>query len=138
MRNAREQRNIRWCRDHRRTVTSGRARAAVTLNAMGVPTATTSTSESLESIGCSPILPALASARVCLVAAGMDGALPPSSRDSFTHRLSACRHRGTGVAQGEWSRSTPCSRVAVPALRRHIDNGFGAACCAKIWEQQTD
>ena len=134
VRNSREQRNIPLVP----VITAGTAdipvalEAAVTLNAMGVPTATHFDVGVAGIHRLQSILPELGSARVCIVVAGMDGALPAVVA-GLVHApvIGVPTSVGTGVAQGGMVALNTMLASCSPGVGVvNIDNGFGAACLA--------
>jgi NCAIR mutase (PurE)-related protein len=106
--------------------------AAVTLDAMGVPTATHFDVGVAGIHRLQSILPELAGARVCIVAAGMDGALPAVVA-GLVHApvIGVPTSVGTGVAQGGMvALNTMLASCSPGVAVVNIDNGFGAACLA--------
>jgi NCAIR mutase (PurE)-related protein len=134
VRNAREKRNIPVIP----VITAGTAdipvaqEAAVTLDAMGVPT-TTHFDVGVAGIHrLQSILPELTSARVCIVVAGMDGALPAVVAGLVRAPvIGVPTSVGTGVAQGGMvALNTMLASCSPGVAVVNIDNGFGAACLA--------
>ena len=106
--------------------------AAVTLDAMGVPTSTHFDVGVAGIHRLQAILPELAGARVCIVAAGMDGALPAVVA-GLVHApvIGVPTSVGTGVAQGGMvALNTMLASCSPGVAVVNIDNGFGAACLA--------
>lgn len=106
--------------------------AATILNAMGVPT-TTHFDVGVAGIHrLQAILPELESARVCIVAAGMDGALPAVVAGLLRAPvIGVPTSVGTGVAQGGTVALHTMLASCSPGLAVvNIDSGFGAACLA--------
>jgi NCAIR mutase (PurE)-related protein len=106
--------------------------AAVTLDAMGVPIATHFDVGVAGIHRLQSILPELAGARVCIVAAGMDGALPAVVA-GLVHApvIGVPTSVGTGVAQGGMvALNTMLASCSPGVAVVNIDNGFGAACLA--------
>jgi NCAIR mutase (PurE)-related protein len=106
--------------------------AAVTLDAMGVPTATHFDVGVAGIHRLQAILPELAGARVCIVAAGMDGALPAVVAGLVRAPvIGVPTSVGTGVAQGGMvALNTMLASCSPGVAVVNIDNGFGAACLA--------
>jgi NCAIR mutase (PurE)-related protein len=106
--------------------------AAVTLEAMGVPTATHFDVGVAGIHRLQSILPELAGARVCIVAAGMDGALPAVVAGLVQAPvIGVPTSVGTGVAQGGMvALNTMLASCSPGVAVVNIDNGFGAACLA--------
>jgi NCAIR mutase (PurE)-related protein len=106
--------------------------AAVTLDAMGVPTATHFDVGVAGIHRLQSILPELAGARVCIVAAGMDGALPAVVAGLVQAPvIGVPTSVGTGVAQGGMvALNTMLASCSPGVAVVNIDNGFGAACLA--------
>jgi NCAIR mutase (PurE)-related protein len=106
--------------------------AAVTLDAMGVPTATHFDVGVAGIHRLQSILPELAGARVCIVAAGMDGALPAVVAGLVQAPvIGVPTSVGTGVAQGGMvALNTMLASCSPGVAVVNIDNGFGAACVA--------
>jgi NCAIR mutase (PurE)-related protein len=106
--------------------------AATTLEAMGVPTS------DYFDVGVAGIhrlqaaLPELGSARVCIVVAGMDGALPAVVAGLVRAPvIGVPTSVGTGVAQGGMvALNTMLASCSPGVAVVNIDNGFGAACLA--------
>ena len=134
VRNAREKRNIPVIP----VITAGTAdipvalEAAVTLDAMGVPTATHFDVGVAGIHRLQSILPELTSARVCIVVAGMDGALPAVVAGLVRAPvIGVPTSVGTGVAQGGMvALNTMLASCSPGVAVVNIDNGFGAACLA--------
>jgi len=106
--------------------------AAVTLDAMGVPTSTHFDVGVAGIHRLQSILPELAGARVCIVAAGMDGALPAVVA-GLVHApvIGVPTSVGTGVALGGMvALNTMLASCSPGVAVVNIDNGFGAACLA--------
>lgn len=106
--------------------------AATILNAMGVPT-TKHFDVGVAGIHrLQAILPELESARVCIVAAGMDGALPAVVAGLLRAPvIGVPTSVGTGVAQGGTVALHTMLASCSPGLAVvNIDSGFGAACLA--------
>ena len=106
--------------------------ASTTLDAMGIPTATHFDVGIAGIHRLQSILPELTAARVCIVVAGMDGALP-----GVVAGLLRCpvigvpTSVGTGVAQGGLVALNTMLATCSPGVAVvNIDNGFGAACLA--------
>jgi pyridinium-3,5-biscarboxylic acid mononucleotide synthase len=106
--------------------------AAITLDAMGIPTATHFDVGVAGIHRLQSILPELASARVCIVAAGMDGALPAVVAGLVRAPvIGVPTSVGTGVAQGGMvALNTMLASCSPGVAVVNIDNGFGAACLA--------
>jgi NCAIR mutase (PurE)-related protein len=134
VRNPREKRNIPVVP----VITAGTAdipvalEAAITLDAMGVPTATHFDVGVAGIHRLQSILPEIASARVCIVAAGMDGALPAVVAGLVRAPvIGVPTSVGTGVAQGGMvALNTMLASCSPGVAVVNIDNGFGAACLA--------
>ncbi|MFN2637378.1 MAG: nickel pincer cofactor biosynthesis protein LarB [Gemmatimonadaceae bacterium] len=106
--------------------------AATTLNAMGVPT-TTHFDVGVAGIHrLQSVLPELRAARVCIVVAGMDGALPAVVAGLLRAPvIGVPTSVGTGVAQGGMVALNTMLATCSPGIGVvNIDNGFGAACLA--------
>jgi pyridinium-3,5-biscarboxylic acid mononucleotide synthase len=106
--------------------------AAVTLEAMGVPT-TSHFDVGVAGIHrLQSVLPELAAARVCIVVAGMDGALPAVVAGLVRAPvIGVPTSVGTGVAQGGMvALNTMLASCSPGVAVVNIDNGFGAACLA--------
>lgn len=134
VRNARERRDIPVVP----VITAGTAdipvamEAVVTLDAMGVPT-TTHFDVGVAGIHrLQSILPELTAARVCIVVAGMDGALPAVVAGLVRSPvIGVPTSVGTGVAQGGMvALNTMLASCSPGVAVVNIDNGFGAACLA--------
>jgi len=106
--------------------------AATTLDAMGVPTATHFDVGVAGIHRLQSILPELTAARVCIVAAGMDGALPAVVAGLLRAPvIGVPTSVGTGVAQGGVvALNTMLASCSPGVAVVNIDNGFGAACLA--------
>ena len=106
--------------------------ASTTLDAMGVPTATHFDVGVAGIHRLQSILPELAAARVCIVAAGMDGALPAVVAGLLRAPvIGVPTSVGTGVAQGGIvALNTMLASCSPGVAVVNIDNGFGAACLA--------
>jgi NCAIR mutase (PurE)-related protein len=106
--------------------------AATTLDAMGIPTSTHFDVGVAGIHRLQSILPELASARVCIVAAGMDGALPAVVAGLLRAPvIGVPTSVGTGVAQGGMvALNTMLASCSPGVAVVNIDNGFGAACLA--------
>jgi len=106
--------------------------ASTTLEAMGVPTATHFDVGVAGIHRLQSILPELAAARVCIVAAGMDGALPAVVAGLLRAPvIGVPTSVGTGVAQGGIvALNTMLASCSPGVAVVNIDNGFGAACLA--------
>jgi NCAIR mutase (PurE)-related protein len=134
VRNPREKRNIPVIP----VITAGTAdipvalEAAVTLDAMGVPTSTHFDVGVAGIHRLQSILPELTSARVCIVVAGMDGALPAVVAGLVRAPvIGVPTSVGTGVAQGGMvALNTMLASCSPGVAVVNIDNGFGAACLA--------
>jgi NCAIR mutase (PurE)-related protein len=106
--------------------------AATTLDAMGIPTSTHFDVGVAGIHRLQSILPELAAARVCIVVAGMDGALPAVIA-GLLHApvIGVPTSVGTGVAQGGMvALNTMLASCSPGVAVVNIDNGFGAACLA--------
>jgi NCAIR mutase (PurE)-related protein len=106
--------------------------AATTLDAMGIPTSTHFDVGVAGIHRLQSILPELAAARVCIVVAGMDGALPAVVA-GLLHApvIGVPTSVGTGVAQGGMvALNTMLASCSPGVAVVNIDNGFGAACLA--------
>jgi NCAIR mutase (PurE)-related protein len=134
VRNARPRRNIPLVP----VITAGTAdipvalEAATTLEAMGVPTGTHFDVGVAGIHRLQSILPELMAARVCIVAAGMDGALPAVVAGLLRAPvIGVPTSVGTGVAQGGLvALNTMLASCSPGVAVVNIDNGFGAACLA--------
>jgi NCAIR mutase (PurE)-related protein len=106
--------------------------AAVTLDAMGIPTATHFDVGVAGIHRLQSILPELAAARVCIVVAGMDGALPAVIAGLLRAPvIGVPTSVGTGVAQGGMvALNTMLASCSPGVAVVNIDSGFGAACLA--------
>jgi NCAIR mutase (PurE)-related protein len=106
--------------------------AATTLDAMGIPTATHFDVGVAGIHRLQSILPELTAARVCIVVAGMDGALPTVVAGLLRAPVIAVPTSvGTGVAQGGVvALNTMLASCSPGVAVVNIDNGFGAACLA--------
>ena len=106
--------------------------ASTTLDAMGVPTATHFDVGVAGIHRLQSILPELAAARVCIVVAGMDGALPAVVAGLLRAPvIGVPTSVGTGVAQGGIvALNTMLASCSPGVAVVNIDNGFGAACLA--------
>lgn len=106
--------------------------AATTLEAMGVPTSTHFDVGVAGIHRLQSILPELAAARVCIVAAGMDGALPAVVAGLVRAPvIGVPTSVGTGVATGGTvALNTMLASCSPGVAVVNIDNGFGAACLA--------
>ena len=106
--------------------------AATTLDAMGVPTATHFDVGVAGIHRLQSILPELSAARVCIVVAGMDGALPAVVAGLLRAPvIGVPTSVGTGVAQGGVvALNTMLASCSPGVAVVNIDNGFGAACLA--------
>ena len=106
--------------------------AATILNAMGVPT-TKHFDVGVAGIHrLQAVLPELESARVCIVVAGMDGALPAVVAGLLRAPvIGVPTSVGTGVAQGGTVALNTMLASCSPGLGVvNIDSGFSAACLA--------
>jgi pyridinium-3,5-biscarboxylic acid mononucleotide synthase len=106
--------------------------ASTTLGAMGVPT-TNHFDVGVAGIHrLQSILPEIASARVCIVVAGMDGALPAVVAGLVRSAvIGVPTSVGTGVAQGGLTALNTMLASCSPGVAVvNIDSGFGAACLA--------
>jgi len=142
VRNARPKRNIPVVP----VITAGTAdipvalEASTTLDAMGVPTSTHFDVGVAGIHRLQSILPELAAARVCIVVAGMDGALPAVVAGLLRAPvIGVPTSVGTGVAQGGTvALNTMLASCSPGVAVVNIDNGFGAACLAlKILGSET-
>ena len=106
--------------------------AATTLEAMGVPTATHFDVGVAGIHRLQAVLPELGAARVCIVAAGMDGALPAVVAGLVRAPvIGVPTSVGTGVATGGMvALNTMLASCSPGVAVVNIDNGFGAACLA--------
>jgi NCAIR mutase (PurE)-related protein len=106
--------------------------AATTLEAMGVPTATHFDVGVAGIHRLQAVLPELAATRVCIVVAGMDGALPAVVAGLIGAAvIGVPTSIGTGVAQGGMvALNTMLASCSPGVAVVNIDNGFGAACLA--------
>jgi NCAIR mutase (PurE)-related protein len=106
--------------------------AATTLEAMGVPTSSHFDVGVAGIHRLQSVLPELAAARVCIVAAGMDGALPAVVAGLVSAPvIGVPTSVGTGVAQGGMvALNTMLASCSPGVAVVNIDNGFGAACLA--------
>jgi NCAIR mutase (PurE)-related protein len=106
--------------------------AATTLEAMGVPTATHFDVGVAGIHRLQAVLPELSAARVCIVAAGMDGALPAVVAGLVRAPvIGVPTSVGTGVATGGMvALNTMLASCSPGVAVVNIDNGFGAACLA--------
>jgi NCAIR mutase (PurE)-related protein len=106
--------------------------AATTLDAMGIPTSTHFDVGVAGIHRLQSILPELTAARVCIVAAGMDGALPAVIAGLLRAPVIGVRTSiGTGVALGGMvALNTMLASCSPGVAVVNIDNGFGAACLA--------
>ena len=106
--------------------------AATTLNAMGIPTSTHFDVGVAGIHRLQSVLPELRSARVCIVVAGMDGALPAVVAGLLpVPVIGVPTSVGTGVAQGGMVALNTMLATCSPGIGVvNIDNGFGAACLA--------
>ena len=134
VRNARQKRNMSVVP----VITAGTAdipvalEAATTLEAMGVPTATHFDVGVAGIHRLQSVLPELAATRVCIVVAGMDGALPAVVAGLIGAAvIGVPTSIGTGVAQGGMvALNTMLASCSPGVAVVNIDNGFGAACLA--------
>jgi NCAIR mutase (PurE)-related protein len=106
--------------------------AVTTLDAMGVPTSTHFDVGVAGIHRLQSILPELAAARVCIVVAGMDGALPAVVAGLLRAPvIGVPTSVGTGVAQGGMvALNTMLASCSPGVAVVNIDSGFGAACLA--------
>jgi NCAIR mutase (PurE)-related protein len=106
--------------------------AATTLEAMGVPTATHFDVGVAGIHRLQSVLPELSATRVCIVVAGMDGALPAVVAGLIGAAvIGVPTSIGTGVAQGGMvALNTMLASCSPGVAVVNIDNGFGAACLA--------
>jgi NCAIR mutase (PurE)-related protein len=106
--------------------------AATTLEAMGVPTSNHFDVGVAGIHRLQSVLPELRAARVCIVAAGMDGALPAVVAGLVSAPvIGVPTSIGTGVAQGGMvALNTMLASCSPGVAVVNIDNGFGAACLA--------
>jgi NCAIR mutase (PurE)-related protein len=106
--------------------------AATTLEAMGVPTATHFDVGVAGIHRLQSVLPELTATRVCIVVAGMDGALPAVVAGLIGAAvIGVPTSIGTGVAQGGMvALNTMLASCSPGVAVVNIDNGFGAACLA--------
>lgn len=106
--------------------------ASTTLDAMGVPTSTHFDVGVAGIHRLQSILPELNAARVCIVVAGMDGALPAVVAGLLRAPvIGVPTSVGTGVAQGGLvALNTMLASCSPGVAVVNIDNGFGAACLA--------
>ena len=106
--------------------------AAVTLDAMGIPASTHFDVGVAGIHRLQSILPELAAARVCIVVAGMDGALPAVVAGLLRAPvIGVPTSVGTGVAQGGMvALNTMLASCSPGVAVVNIDSGFGAACLA--------
>jgi pyridinium-3,5-biscarboxylic acid mononucleotide synthase len=106
--------------------------AATTLEAMGVPTSSHFDVGVAGIHRLQSVLPELAAARVCIVVAGMDGALPAVVAGLVgAPVIGVPTSVGTGVAQGGMvALNTMLASCSPGVAVVNIDNGFGAACLA--------
>jgi NCAIR mutase (PurE)-related protein len=134
VRNARQKRNMPAVP----VITAGTAdipvalEAATTLEAMGVPTATHFDVGVAGIHRLQSVLPELTATRVCIVVAGMDGALPAVVAGLIGAAvIGVPTSIGTGVAQGGMvALNTMLASCSPGVAVVNIDNGFGAACLA--------
>jgi pyridinium-3,5-biscarboxylic acid mononucleotide synthase len=134
VRNARQKRNMPVVP----VITAGTAdipvalEAATTLEAMGVPV-TSHFDVGVAGIHrLQSVLPELTAARVCIVVAGMDGALPAVVAGLVgAPVIGVPTSVGTGVALGGMVALNTMLASCSPGIAVvNIDNGFGAACLA--------
>ncbi|HEY6089344.1 MAG TPA: nickel pincer cofactor biosynthesis protein LarB [Gemmatimonadaceae bacterium] len=106
--------------------------AAVTLGAMGVPVSSHFDVGVAGIHRLQSILPEIANARVCIVVAGMDGALPAVVAGLVRAPvIGVPTSVGTGVAQGGMvALNTMLASCSPGVAVVNIDSGFGAACLA--------
>ncbi|HJQ12517.1 MAG TPA: nickel pincer cofactor biosynthesis protein LarB [Gemmatimonadaceae bacterium] len=106
--------------------------ASTTLDAMGIPCATHFDVGVAGIHRLQSILPELNAARVCIVVAGMDGALPAVVAGLLRAPvIGVPTSVGTGVAQGGIvALNTMLASCSPGVAVVNIDNGFGAACLA--------
>jgi NCAIR mutase (PurE)-related protein len=106
--------------------------AATTLQAMGVPTSRHFDVGVAGIHRLQAVLPELAAARVCIVAAGMDGALPAVVAGLVRAPvIGVPTSVGTGVATGGMvALNTMLASCSPGVAVVNIDSGFGAACLA--------
>jgi NCAIR mutase (PurE)-related protein len=106
--------------------------AAVTLDAMGIQASTHFDVGVAGIHRLQSILPELAAARVCIVVAGMDGALPAVVAGLVRAPvIGVPTSVGTGVAQGGMvALNTMLASCSPGVAVVNIDSGFGAACLA--------
>jgi NCAIR mutase (PurE)-related protein len=106
--------------------------AATTLEAMGVPVSTHFDVGIAGIHRLQSVLPELTGARVCIVVAGMDGALPAVVAGLVgAPVIGVPTSVGTGVAQGGMvALNTMLASCSPGVAVVNIDNGFGAACLA--------
>jgi pyridinium-3,5-biscarboxylic acid mononucleotide synthase len=106
--------------------------AAVTLDAMGVPVSSHFDVGVAGIHRLQSILPEISNARVCIVVAGMDGALPAVVAGLVRAPvIGVPTSIGTGVAQGGMvALNTMLASCSPGVAVVNIDNGFGAACLA--------
>ena len=134
VRNAREKRNVPIVP----VITAGTAdipvalEASVTLDAMGVPVSSHFDVGVAGIHRLQSILPEISNARVCIVVAGMDGALPAVVAGLVRAPvIGVPTSIGTGVAQGGMvALNTMLASCSPGVAVVNIDNGFGAACVA--------
>lgn len=106
--------------------------AITTLNALGIPT-TAHFDVGIAGIHrLQSVMPELSAAPVCIVVAGMDGALPAVVAGLLRAPvIGVPTSIGTGVAQGGMVALNTMLASCSPGLAVvNIDNGFGAACLA--------
>ena len=113
-------------------ITAGTADITVALEAMGVPVSTHFDVGIAGIHRLQSVLPELAGARVCIVVAGMDGALPAVVAGLVgAPVIGVPTSVGTGVAQGGMvALNTMLASCSPGVAVVNIDNGFGAACLA--------
>jgi NCAIR mutase (PurE)-related protein len=106
--------------------------AVTTLDAMGVPTSTHFDVGVAGIHRLQSVLPELSTARVCIVVAGMDGALPAVVAGLLRAPvIGVPTSVGTGVAHGgHVALNTMLASCSPGVAVVNIDNGFGAACLA--------
>jgi NCAIR mutase (PurE)-related protein len=106
--------------------------AATTLDAMGIPTATHFDVGVAGIHRLQSILPELTAARVCIVVAGMDGALPGVVAGLLRAPvIGVPTSVGSGVAHGGIVALNTMLATCSPGVAVvNIDSGFGAACLA--------
>lgn len=106
--------------------------AITTLNALGIPTIDCFDVGIAGIHRMHAVLPEIQSAPVCIVVAGMDGALPAVVAGLIRAPvIGVPTSVGTGVAQGGMTALNTMLASCSPGLAVvNIDNGFGAACMA--------